>query len=117
MEEEFGDFQEVDETGKNVENVNVPVRVRLPRKGEVLGMINQRLGGNRMDVSCSDGKKRNCRVPGRFKRSMWLRPKDIVVIEPWKDDDEKGEIVFHYSSNAVNQLRRKGMLDFLQGGF
>ena len=45
-------------------------RVRLPGKGEVIGIIEQRLGGNKMMVKCLDGKNRNCRVPGRLRRRL-----------------------------------------------
>ena len=56
-------------------------RVRLPKGKEVIGIIEQRLGGNKMMVNCLDGKSRNCRVPGRLKRALWLRPEDVVIIE------------------------------------
>ncbi len=120
MEEESNDFEEVNEEGKPLEpGQPVPEggRVRLPRKGEVIGVVMQRFGGNRMEVLGTDGKKRNCRVPGRYKRMLWLRPKDTVLIFPWEDDDGKADIIFKYNPGAVNQLRRKGMLKDLQDTF
>ena len=116
---EYGEFNEVNEEGIVVEEMQegIPVRVRMPRKGEFIGVISQRLGGNRMEVNTTDGKTRNCRVPGKFKRSMWLRPKDIVLIKPWIDDDDKGDVIFKYSSSAINQLRKKGILDSIKSGF
>ncbi|MBS3089756.1 translation initiation factor eIF-1A [Candidatus Pacearchaeota archaeon] len=115
----YGEFEEIiNEQGVKVsEGEAAPVRVKLPREGEVLGIIMQRLGGNRMEVQCTDGKIRNCRVPGRFKRSMWLRPKDVVLVKPWSDDDSKADIIFHYHSSAINQLRKRGLLSNLQEGF
>ncbi len=119
MADEFGDFEEINnEEVQQVEGQPFPVRVRLPREGEFIGVILQRLGGNRMDVKCSDGKNRNCRVPGRFKRSMWLRPKDFVLVKPWPDDNDKAEIIFHYKGQgALNQLRKRGLLDNLKEEF
>lgn len=120
MEEEFGDFVEVsEEDGQPAqEGQVVPVRVKLPRQGEVIGIVVQRLGGNRMDVKCSDGKNRNCRVPGRFKRSMWLRVNDIVLVEPWPDNNDKADVIFHYKSQGMlNQLRKRGLLDNLKSEF
>ena len=70
-----------------------------------------------MEVKATDGKLRNCRVPGRFKRSMWLRPNDIVMIEPWPDDNDKADIVFKYDGSGVNQLRKRGLLKDLQNLF
>src|SRR3989344_6084722 len=94
---DFGDFEETSEDlakPKGIVGQEAPTRVRLPRNGEVIGIILQRLGGNRMEVKCTDGKTRNCRVPGRFKRSLWLRPKDVVLVKPWVDDNDKADIIF-----------------------
>jgi len=86
------------------------VRVRLPRGEEVIGIIEQRLGGNKMLVNCLDGKTRNCRVPGRLKRGLWLRPGDVVIIEPWELDKNKGDVIFKYRPNQIEWLKSKGYL-------
>jgi len=120
-ESELGDFEEVKEETKTEEQEldeqGVLIRIKLPRKGELLGRVMQRLGGNRMDVKATDGKSRNCRVPGRFKRRFWLRPGDIVIIVPWPDDNDKGDIIFQYSKNAIYQLRKRGFLNNLSDEF
>ncbi|MBM3233129.1 translation initiation factor IF-1A [Candidatus Pacearchaeota archaeon] len=115
---DYGDFEEVVE-GKQIttQEGEVIARARMPQKGEYIGVIVQRLGGNRMEVHTTDGKTRNCRVPGRFKRTLWLRPKDVVLITPWTDDDSKGDVIFKYNSSAINQLRKKGILDSLKSDF
>ncbi len=115
----YGEFEEIIEEGQNPSGnqQEAPARARMPRKGEFIGIIVQRLGGNRMEVHTNDGKIRNCRVPGRFKRSLWLRPKDVVLVEPWPDDDSKGDVVFKYSSSAINQLRKRGMLSSIKVDF
>jgi translation initiation factor 1A len=122
---EFGDFSESEDREEaSAEGAAEPaegqegfVRARMPREGQVIGVILQRLGGNRMEVKGTDGKTRNCRVPGRFKRSMWLRPNDIVMVEPWPDDNTKGDVVYKYGSSQINQLRKKGVLKSLSEGF
>mgnify|MGYP001572797613 CR=1 FL=1 len=88
----------------------VIMRVRLPHGEEIIGIIEQRLGGNKMLVNCLDGKTRNCRVPGRLKRALWLRPGDIVIVEPWELDKEKGDIIFKYKPNQIEWLKNKGYL-------
>lgn len=90
-------------------------RVRLPRENQVLGVLNARLGGSRCDVRCVDGQTRNCRIPGRLKRRLWVREGDIVLVEPWEfGGDEKGDIVFSYKKNHAEWLRKKGYLDRLE---
>ncbi len=87
------------------------VRARLPKEGEFIGIIEQRLGGNKMMVNCLDGKSRNCRVPGRLKRKLWLRPEDAVIIAPWELDDTRGDVIFKYNPNQVVWLRKNGYLE------
>ncbi len=94
-----------------------PIRVRLPRENQVLGIIEQRVGASRMLVRCLDGKTRNCRVPGRLRRRLWLREGNVVLVEPWEFDDEKGNVVFKYNPTAVSWLKRKGYLDEIEEEF
>ena len=124
MEEEdneFGDFEEILDEGAQLEETQVEpegfVRARWPKKEEIIGTIVQRYGGNRMEVLATDGKTRNCRVPGKYKRQLWLRPKDIVLIKLWEFDKEKGDIIYKYKPNEVTQLKKKGLLDSLTQEF
>ena len=85
-------------------------KAKLPKDGEVIGIIEQRLGGNKMMVSCLDGKSRNCRVPGRLRRKLWLRPNDVVIVKPWELDNTKGDLLFKYPSNQIEWLKANGYL-------
>ena len=87
-----------------------PIRIRLPKGREVIGIITQRCGGSRMFVSCMDGKTRNCRVPGRNRRGLWLREGDVIIIEPWEFDNDKGDVLFKYTPIAVAKLKSMGKL-------
>ncbi len=93
------------------------VRVKLPRGRELIGLIDQRVGGSRMIVKCSDGKDRNCKVPGRLRRALWIREGDFVIVQPWEFDDSKGDILFKYNPNEVQFLREKGYLDKIDSSF
>lgn len=108
MTEEFKDIKEI--TAQPSSEVQKPVRVRLPRGKEIMGTIEQRYGGNKMMVACLDGKSRNCRVPGRLKRALWLRPGDVVIIEPWEFDENRGDVLFKYRKNQIEWLRKNGHL-------
>lgn len=123
-ENEFGDFEEIlDESQSEEENQEEQiqeggfVRARWPKNGEIIGTIVQRYGGNRMEVLTTDGKTRNCRVPGKYKRQLWLRPKDIVLVKLWEFDKEKGDIIYKYKPNEVTQLKKKGLLNTLTTEF
>jgi len=100
---------EMEETNQNSEEI----RVRMPKKGQILGIIESIVGGSRMRVRCSDGKLRTCRIPGRFRKSMWVREGDTVLIEPWPiQGDSNADIVCKYTPTQANHLRKKNMLNF-----
>src|SRR3989344_3674588 len=90
-------------------------RVKLPRGRQALGVVNQRLGASRMLVRCLDEKTRICRIPGRLKRKLWVRERDLVLVEPWEmGGDDKGDIIFKYRPSQVEWLKKKGYLKKLE---
>lgn len=95
------------------------LRVRIPIGKEILGIVQQRLGGSRMKVLCLDGRERICRIPGRLRRALWVRESDVVIVEPWElGGDDKGDIVFKYKGKAeVDFLKKKGYLKNLENEF
>ncbi|ASJ11221.1 translation initiation factor 1A [Thermococcus sp. P6] len=95
------------------------IRVRLPREGELFGVVEQALGASWMDVRCEDGKIRRCRIPGKLRRRMWTRVGDVVIVRPWPvQSDKRGDIVYRYTRTQVDWLLRRGKIsqDFLAGG-
>jgi len=91
-------------------------RVKLPRDKEILGVLEQRLGASKMLVKCFDGHTRNCRVPGRLKRRLWLREGDVVLVEPWEFEiNERGDVIFKYTPTEVEWLRKKGFIKIEEG--
>ena len=72
-----------------------------------------------MKVLCLDGKERICRIPGRLRRALWVREKDVVIIEPWElGGDNKGDVVYKYRSKAeVDFLKKKGLLKSIDEEF
>ncbi len=87
------------------------VRVRLPKEGEILGIVTGTLGGGRLSVQCKDGKDRLCRIPGKIRRYVWVRDGDIVVIVPWEIDGEhRADIVWRYNRLQAEWLRNNGYI-------
>jgi translation initiation factor 1A len=90
-------------------------RIRLPRGRQCIGIIEQRLGGSRMRVRCLDGKTRICRIPGRLRRTLWVREHDIAIVEPWElSGEDKGDIVYKYTKSQVQFLKKKGYLQKIE---
>ena len=95
------------------------IRVPLPRENQVFGVVEQALGSGWMDVRCSDGNIRRCRIPGKLKKRMWVKVGDIVIVEPWPvQTDERGDIRYRYTRTQVDWLLRRGKItrDFISGG-
>lgn len=86
-------------------------RAPLPRNEEIIGIVEERHGGNKIKVSCLDKKERVCRVPGRLKRRLWLRPGDVVIVEPWELDKSKGDVILKYKPNQIAWLKRNNYLE------
>ncbi len=86
-------------------------RIRTPRQGELFGVVLELHGGSRMTVQCEDGKTRMCRIPGKIRSKLWIKPGDVVIIVPWSvESDAKGDISYRYTAVQVDALRRKGLL-------
>jgi translation initiation factor 1A len=84
-------------------------RVRLPRKGEVLGVVISMMGASRMLVDCIDGKERMVRIPGKIKRTIWVKSGDMVLVKPWEiEADKKADLVWRYTRLQADWLKREG---------
>ena len=86
-------------------------RIKLPRPPQTFGLLEQRLGASRVRVRCFDGRTRICRIPGRLKRRLGVRPGDLIIVEPWEySGEEKGDVLYKYSKAQIEDLKRKGHL-------
>lgn len=88
--------------------------LKMPGEGELIGVVIQLLGYNRVKVKCSDGKVRVCRIPGRMIKKVWLRENDVVIVVPWDfQSDQKADVVWRYDRGEVKALKAKGALGTL----
>src|SRR3989338_2127686 len=93
----------------------IVTRVRLPKQGEMLGIVEIRLGFGKSRIICADCKTRICRVPGHLKRNLWVRPDNIVIVKPWEyEGDEKGDIIYKYQNNQADWLKKHNYLKALE---
>lgn len=86
------------------------VRLRTPKKGEVLGVVEEMVGFDHLRVRCKDGHTRMCRIPGKIRKRLWVRSNDIVVVRPWTVQiDERGDIAYRYTRTQVGWLVKRGL--------
>jgi translation initiation factor 1A len=87
------------------------IRVKLPEKDETICIVTSMLGGGRLEAKCEDGFTRICRIPGKIKKKIWIKPGYIILVKPWEvQKEERGDVVFLYSKAQVFWLKRKGFL-------
>jgi translation initiation factor 1A len=90
-------------------------RIRLPREGEVLGIVEAMVGGDRMKVACDDGKERICRIPGKLRKRVWIKEGDLILVLPWKvQGDKRGDVIFRYTPTQASWLKKNGYIKSLQ---
>ena len=82
--------------------------LRMPEDDEVFAVVTDMLGDNRVTVRCMDGEERIARIPGRMQKRIWIREDDIVLVDPWDWQDEKGDVVWRYEKQEADQLREEG---------
>lgn len=92
-------------------------RIRIPRLPEVLGSVEQLVGGDKMRVKCDDGNERLCRIPGKLRKRVWVRVGDLVLVKPWSvQSHERGDIAFRYTGTQAGWLKRKGYVKTIETG-
>lgn len=95
-------------------NNPAPVKkVKLPYvpKGELMGIVKETVGASRLTALCEDGKIRMVRIGGRFKKKMWVRVNDYVIVKKWAvQSDKKSDLVYRYTKTQVEHLRRKRLI-------
>lgn len=88
---------------------------RLPKEGEFLGVVIKLSGYDKFHVKCSDGNIRLARVPGKWKKKVWIREGDVVIIVPWDFQPlNRGDVVYLYRREEARKLKEMGYLEPLK---
>ena len=83
----------------------------LPQGRQVIGIIEEVVGWAHAKVKCFDGKTRICRVPKKLSSRVYLIKNAYVLVDPWEiDGDRKGDILYTYSQNEVEWLKKNGYI-------
>ena len=91
---------------RKVLNESALKEIRLPEEGELLGRVMKLLGSDQVLVKCTDDITRRGRIRGKFKRRIWLREHDKVIIAPWDFKyDERGDIIWRFTLSQVDWLK------------
>lgn len=99
--------------GKKLGEESASKNVELAENGQEYAKVLARLGGARIEVECTDGKKRQAIIPGKFKKKIWLNPGDVVLVSvDAVGNDEVCSVDKKYGPKDVVTLRQKGLINF-----
>lgn len=90
--------------------------LRLPAEGEVVGIIKKLLGNDRVEVKTADGKILQCRIPGKLRKRLWFKEGDYVLVAPWNFQANRGDLLWRYTKDEVEELKQRGLLGNLMEG-
>ena len=94
-------------TKKSNQSRPIIKRARTPKRGQQYAVVREMSGGSRMRALCEDGYTRMIRIGGKFKKRMWCRMDDLIVIKPWVvQENEKADLVYRYLPAERNWLLR-----------
>ena len=92
-------------------------RTRIPKQGELLGIVELMLGSDKLRVQCDDGKERIVRIPGKLRKKVWIRVNDLILIQPWKVmSDRRADVIWRYTQTQARWLQKKGYLKIISVG-
>jgi len=99
----------------NNKNFQQNTRLRTPNRKELemYGKVIQMMGVNNVKIMCEDGVERNCRIPGKMFKHIWIKQNDIVITKLWDFQPSKADVVWRYLGFQRSQLERRGELDKL----
>ncbi len=79
-------------------------------------VVEEIIGADHVKVRCADGVVRVCRIPGKFRRRVWLSEGDVVLVTPWDFQPTKGDVAHKYTKDEVRKLVSMGIVskEFLE---
>lgn len=85
-------------------------QVVTPEPGQLIGVVSQMLGYDRLLVKCSDGIERICRIRGKMKRRVWIKVNDTVLVAPWDFQQSRGDILWRYTAAQAQALQQQQLV-------
>jgi initiation factor 1A len=79
--------------------------------------VEKKLGGNVLDLMCSDGIKRHGIIRGKMIKRIWMNPSDILLVELNNELNTSAKtpecfITHKYSNHKANNLKSQGVINF-----
>lgn len=103
--------------GKNVRKDDDDKKTPVAEGGQVYAKVKSRLGGNRIDVECSDNKSRSAVIRGKMIKRVWIYPGDILLVDTeGMGQEDVCTINYKYNKKEIRELKQKGLITFEDDG-
>lgn len=87
-------------------------KIIYAEQNQVYASVTKKVGGSRINVSCSDTKDRSGLIPGKFFKRVWMNEGDILLCELNPSDDSQCYILHKYSYKDASLLKSQGHITF-----
>lgn len=85
--------------------------ITVPDKNQVIGRVEQLLGGDRLLVSLSEDEEIIVRIPGKLRDHMLFRVNSYVLMREMIPGEKKNlDIIYRYSNEEAEYLIDYGIL-------
>ncbi|KAK4476605.1 hypothetical protein RD792_015764 [Penstemon davidsonii] len=78
--------------------------------GQEYAQVTQMLGEGRCHAMCIDGITRQCHIPGKLYKKVWIATGDIILVSLREYQDGKSDIIMKYMPVEARLLKAYGEL-------
>ena len=78
--------------------------------GQEYALVIKMLGDGRLEAECGDGRRRLCHIRGKFRKRVWIRAEDILLLGLRDFEDNKADVIHKYSQEEGRTLQAYGEL-------
>lgn len=89
-------------------------KLRFPEPNENYAQVKNLLGDRRVEVKVQGKGIRKARIPGRFRKRIWINREDWVLVQSRDCDDRADstcDITYMYKHEEIRKLERLGEIE------
>jgi len=94
--------------GKKKHGEGIKRQLEFKREDEEYAKITKLLGDRRVKMTLADNRETLGLIPGKFRKRVWMRIGDIVLVNRRDYQDDKSDILLKYTSEEIKNLHRTG---------
>ncbi|MGC9010177.1 MAG: translation initiation factor aIF-1A [Sulfolobales archaeon] len=95
---------------KKKEKAAASSELLLPSEGQVVCVVTEIIGADWVKMLCADGVERMGRIPGKFRRKVWIAPGDLVLAAPWDYQKNKADVLYRYEKDERKRIIEMGYI-------